>query len=92
LAHRAIRTDEEIGSVVVSNIVVQQHDDGRVEISAADPVAAMGPINHVELMWVTRDIRSALRRVVDEVGYRPASRRASPEPEAAGRRQLMNAA
>jgi uncharacterized protein (DUF302 family) len=92
LAHRAIRTDEEIGSVVVSNIVVQQHDDGRVEISAADPVAAMGPINHVELMWVTRDIRSALRCVVDEVGDRPESQRASPEPEEAGRRQLAHAA
>jgi uncharacterized protein (DUF302 family) len=92
LAHRAIQTDEEIGSIVVSNIVVQQRADGLVEISAADPIAAMGPISHVELIWVTRDIRSVLERVFDEVEYRPESRRVLPEAEAAGLPQLGHAA
>ena len=90
LAHRAIRTDGKIGSIVLSNIVIQQHDDGRVEISAADPAAAMGPINHVELICVTQDIRSAIRRVVDQVGHWPKSRRVMREREGAGR--LVHAA
>ena len=85
LAHRAIRTDDEIGSIVLSNIVIQQREHGRVEISAADPVAAMGPINHVELIWLTRDIQSALRRALDQVEHRPKSRRVLHARGQAGR-------
>ncbi len=91
LAHRAIRTDDEIGSMVLSNVVIQQHDDGRVEISAADPFALMGTITHVELVWVTQDIRSVLQRVIDEVEYWPKSRCVLREHEDA-RPQLGHAA
>jgi uncharacterized protein (DUF302 family) len=54
LALRSIQADNEIGSILLCNVVVQQHRDGRVEISAADPAATIGTTNHVDLMWVAR--------------------------------------
>ena len=53
LAHRAIQADSEIGSILTCNVVIQQHRDGRVEISAADPAATIGAINHVDLIWIS---------------------------------------
>lgn len=90
LAHRAIQADDEIGSILLCNVVIQQHSDGRVEISVADPIASIGMINHVELIWVARDLRSLLQRVIDEVDYWPKSKRVLREPEEAGR-QLVHA-
>jgi uncharacterized protein (DUF302 family) len=36
---QAIEADNEIGSILLCNLAIQQHGDGRVEISVADPAA-----------------------------------------------------
>jgi len=73
LAHRAIQADNEIGSVLPCNVVVQQHRSGRVEISAADPAAMIGTINHVDLIWISRELRTLVQQVIDEVESWPKS-------------------
>jgi uncharacterized protein (DUF302 family) len=50
-------------------IVLQQHDDGRVEVSAVDPVASMQAITHVVVKQVAEQLRSHLRSVIDQVGH-----------------------
>jgi uncharacterized protein (DUF302 family) len=90
LAHRAIRADDKIGSILLCNVVIQQHNNDHVEISAADPAASIGTINNVELIWVARDLRSLLQRVIDEVEYWPKSRCVLPRREEAAR-QLVRA-
>jgi uncharacterized protein (DUF302 family) len=60
--------EDKIGTMLPCNIVLQQHEDGRVEISAVDPVASMQAITNVEVGQVAQDVRSQLQRVVDEVG------------------------
>ena len=50
------------------NIVLQQQEDGRVEVSAVDPVASMQAITNVVVDQVARDIRCRLQNVIDEVG------------------------
>jgi uncharacterized protein (DUF302 family) len=73
LAYRAIQADDEIGSILPCNVVVQQHRDGRVEISAADPAATIGTINHVDLIRISRDLRTLVQQVIDEVESWPKS-------------------
>jgi uncharacterized protein (DUF302 family) len=75
LAHRAIRADEEIGSILLCNVVVHQRTNGRVEISAADPAASVGTINDVELSWIVRELRSMVQQVIDDVEAGSASGR-----------------
>ena len=50
------------------NIVLQQQQNGRVEVSAVDPVASMQAITHVVVDQIAREIRSHLQNVIDEVG------------------------
>jgi len=85
LARRAVQIDDEIGSVLFCNIVVQQQEGGHVDISAADPTCFMYVTNHVELDWIIRDLRCHLQKAVEEVKVRPATRRYLPEREEAHR-------
>jgi uncharacterized protein (DUF302 family) len=49
------------------NVVVQQHEGGRVEISAVDPVASMSAIENQKLGAVAGKVRDLLRQVVAEI-------------------------
>ena len=68
LTYRALQAEDKIGAMLPCNIVLQQRDDGRVEISAVDPVASMQAITHVVVDQVAREIRSHLQRLIDEIG------------------------
>jgi uncharacterized protein (DUF302 family) len=60
LTYRALQAEDKIGTMLPCNIILQQQEDGRVEISAVDPVASMQAINHVVVDQVAREIRSHL--------------------------------
>jgi len=40
LTYRALQAEDKIGTMLPCTIVVQQHDDGHVEVSAIDPVVS----------------------------------------------------
>jgi uncharacterized protein (DUF302 family) len=67
LTYRALQAEDKVGTMLPCNIVVQQKDDGRVEVSAVDPVASMQPIDHVVVDEVAEEIRSHLQKVIDEM-------------------------
>jgi uncharacterized protein (DUF302 family) len=87
LARQAIEADSDIGSILLCNVVVQQHRDGRVEISVADPTATVGTINHVELIWIARRLRSLVRDAIADAGALTRFQRAA----AKGRLRLARA-
>jgi uncharacterized protein (DUF302 family) len=68
LTYRALQAEDKVGTMLPCNIVVQQKDDGTVEVSAVDPVASMQPIDHVQVGEVAREISSHLQKVIEEVG------------------------
>jgi uncharacterized protein (DUF302 family) len=67
LVPQAIEADSGIGSILLCNVVVQQHRDGRVEISVADPAATIGTINNIELISVARKLRFLIQQVIDSI-------------------------
>ena len=68
LTYRALKAEDKVGTMLPCNIVVQQQEDGLVEVAAVDPVASMQAIAHVVVDQVAQDIRSQLQHVIDEVG------------------------
>jgi uncharacterized protein (DUF302 family) len=68
LSYRALQAENKIGTMLPCNIVVQQQEDGRVEVSAIDPVASMQAVTHVVLGQIAQNMRSHLQKVIDEVG------------------------
>lgn len=49
------------------NVVVQQKDSGKVEISAVDPVASMSAINNPDLGKIAGQVRDLLKQVVADI-------------------------
>ena len=71
LTYRALRAEDKIGTMLPSNIVLQQQEDGRIEISAVDPVASMQAIPNVEIGQIAQDVRSLLQNVLDDIEAAP---------------------
>jgi uncharacterized protein (DUF302 family) len=67
LAHQALTLEDKIGTMLPCNVLVQQQDSGKVEISAVDPVASMVAVENPKLGAVASQVRELLRQVVAEV-------------------------
>lgn len=64
LALKALTAENQVGVLLPCNVVVQEHKDGRVEVSAMDPVGAMQMIGNKELDAIATDVRGRLDRVL----------------------------
>ena len=65
LARRALMLEDKIGTMLPCNVIVQQHADGAVEVSAVDPIASMQAIGNPGLAEVAKEVQARLKRVVD---------------------------
>jgi uncharacterized protein (DUF302 family) len=64
-AHKALQTEDMIGTMLPCNIVVQEVGKGVVEVSAVDPVASMMAIHNPKLSSIAGEVRDLLKQVVD---------------------------
>lgn len=67
LAHRALELEDKIGTMLPCNVVLQSAEGGGVEVSAVDPVASMQAVGNDRLVSVAREVRTRLRRAIDNV-------------------------
>lgn len=63
-AHQALQCEGKIGTMLPCNVVVEQVDDGRVEISAVDPMASMQAIDNPALADIAAQVREQLQSVI----------------------------
>ena len=64
-AYKALQHEANMGIYMPCNVVVQQHEDGRVEISAMNPQEALAPVQNPLLADVAQETSERLRRVID---------------------------
>jgi uncharacterized protein (DUF302 family) len=67
LAYRALKLEDKIGTMLPCNVIVQQHEDGGIEVSAVDPVASMQAIDNPGLAEVANEVRARLKRLVESL-------------------------
>jgi uncharacterized protein (DUF302 family) len=67
LAYQALQAEDKIGTMLPCNIIVQEHGDGTVEVSAVDPVASMRAIENPGLGAVAEQVRGKLKKVIDSL-------------------------
>ena len=70
MAYKALQAEDKIGTMLPCNVIVQQREDGKVEVSAVDPVASMQAIDNPNLADVARQVQGMLRQVIDDLGRR----------------------
>lgn len=63
-AYKALQSEDKIGTMLPCNVVVQEHQDGRIEISAVDPVASMSAVKNPSLEPIAGEVRELLRQAV----------------------------
>ena len=64
-AYKALQAEEKIGTMLPCNIIIQEREPGKVEVSAVDPVASMQAIENKELAGIASEIRGRLQRMIE---------------------------
>ena len=67
MAWQALQAEDRIGTMLPCNVIVQQRDNGDVEVAAVDPAASMQAVHNDELAGVAADVRDRLKRVIDSL-------------------------
>ena len=66
-AFKAIQAENKIGVMLPCNVVVQQKDDGKIEVSIVDPIASMSAIQNEALGAVALEVQGLLKGVAADL-------------------------
>lgn len=66
-AYKALQAESTIGTMLPCNVIVQEKEDRKVEISAIDPVASMMAVNNNQLAEVAGEVRNKLKSVINNL-------------------------
>lgn len=66
-AYKALQNEDKIGVFLPCNVVVEEHTDGAIEVSAVDPIASMGAVENESLGSVAKEVQEKLKRVIAQL-------------------------
>ncbi len=66
-AHKALQSEDKIGVFLPCNVVVEEHENGSVEVAAVDPIASMMAVKNDALGDIANEIQNKLKRVIQQL-------------------------
>lgn len=66
-AYKALQNEDKIGVFLPCNVVVEEHENGNIEVSAVDPIASMISVKNEALGAIAADIQQKLKRFVEQL-------------------------
>lgn len=66
-AHQAIQAEEKIGTMLPCNVIVQQLDNGKVEVSAVNPMASMIAVKNDSLGDIATQVSNKLENIIKQL-------------------------
>lgn len=66
-AHKALQSEDKIGVFLPCNVVVEENDNGEVEVSAVDPIASMAAARNEALEGIATEVQQKLKRVIENL-------------------------
>lgn len=66
-AYKALQTEKHIGLMLPCNFVVQELDDGRIEVSAIDPAKSMMAVENPELGKIAGEIQNMIEKIISNL-------------------------
>lgn len=67
LAWQALETEEHIGTMLPCNVIVQQRENGDIEVAAVDPMASMQAVDNPSLGSVAVNVRDKLKHMIESL-------------------------
>lgn len=66
-AYKALSAEDKIGTMLPCNVIVQEHEDGKVEVSAVNPAASMMSVKNEGLSGIAIEVQEKLARVIENI-------------------------
>ncbi|MCK4561559.1 MAG: DUF302 domain-containing protein [Flavobacteriaceae bacterium] len=66
-AYNALKEDSKLGLFLPCNVIVEEHNNGRIEVSAIDPLAAMMAVNNKEVEIFATDVLQKMKNVINSL-------------------------
>src|SRR5690554_1069456 len=67
LAHQALQSENKIGTMLPCNVIVQEREPGKIEISAVDPAASMMAVKNDSLIEIATEVQKRLTKVIQSI-------------------------
>lgn len=66
-AYKALQAEDKIGTMLPCNVIVQEIEEGKMEVAAIDPVASMKAVDNQDLVEIAKQVQQKLQRVVSSL-------------------------
>ena len=66
-AYKALQAEDKIGTMLPCSVIVQELEEGVVEVAAIDPLASMQAIHNQKLAPVAIQVQEKLKNVVNNI-------------------------
>ncbi|MFW6370197.1 MAG: DUF302 domain-containing protein [Bacteroidota bacterium] len=66
-ALKAVQSEKNIGVLLPCSVVVQEHENGHVEVAAVDPIASMMAVKNNTVQSIAIEIARKLESVVEDL-------------------------
>lgn len=66
-AHKALLAEDKVGVFLPCNVIVEEHENGDIEVSAVDPIASMGAIKNESLGGLALDVQTKMKTVINRL-------------------------
>ncbi|MCF6308275.1 MAG: DUF302 domain-containing protein [Flavobacteriaceae bacterium] len=63
-AHKALLAEDKIGVFLPCNVIVEEHDNGDIEVSTVDPIASMSSIENENLGEFAIEVQGKMKAVI----------------------------
>jgi uncharacterized protein (DUF302 family) len=65
MAHKVLQVEPNISTMLPCNVTLRQLENGAIEVSAIDPVAAMSAVDNDKVAPVATEVQQKLKRVLE---------------------------
>ncbi len=66
-AHKALTSEDKIGTMLPCNVIVQELGDQKIEVAAVDPIASMSAVGNPALEEIAQQVQEKLKSVIESL-------------------------
>ena len=66
-AYKALSAEDKIGVLLPCSVIVQETDNGEIEVAIVDPIASMSAVKNESLEPIANEVQEKLKRVISHL-------------------------
>ncbi|MBE7640237.1 DUF302 domain-containing protein [Salegentibacter sp. BLCTC] len=63
-AHKALKSEDKIGVFLPCNVIVEENENGEIEVSAVDPISSMQAAKNDSLEEIATEVQQKLKKII----------------------------